>query len=96
MIVSRTELLTLWEVGWNCLFTALSPLTEQDLERTVIIRGEIHSVIEAVHRQLAHYASHVGQIVLLGRLQSGSQWQTLSIPKGKSQEYNTQMMGEKP
>jgi hypothetical protein len=77
-----------WEAGWRTLFDALAPLTADDLGRTVLIRGERHSVLEAVQRQLTHYAGHVGQIVFLAKHLAGSRWRTLSIPRGKSEEFN--------
>lgn len=85
---TRAELLALWESGWACLFGALEPLTDADLGRTVLIRGEAHSVMQAVNRQIAHYAQHVGQIVLLAKHYAGNQWQSLSVPKNKSAEFN--------
>ncbi len=88
-IKTREELLTKWEEGWKCLFNAIGSLTEDDLERTVYIRNEGHSVIDAIHRQLAHYSYHVGQIVFLGKLIKGEEWKSLSIPKGGSKDYNT-------
>lgn len=84
---TRAELMAQWEMGWECVFAALEPLTEGDLGRTVYIRGEAHSVMQAIQRQLAHYASHIGQIVFLAKHFQSSQWQSLSIPRGKSEEY---------
>lgn len=85
---SRAELLDVWERGWKCLFEALAPLTEADLQRTVYIRGEAHTVLQAINRQIGHYAYHVGQIVWIAKhLQSGS-WNSLSIPRGKSADYS--------
>ena len=77
-----------WEGGWTALFSALEPLSEKDLSRTVTIRNEPISVLQAVNRQLAHYAYHVGQIVYAAKHQAGGSWQSLSIPKGKSAEFN--------
>jgi hypothetical protein len=85
---TRAELLGLWESGWACLFSALEPLTDADLPRTVTIRGEAHSVMQAVNRQLAHYPHHVGQIVLLAKHFAGDRWQSLSIPRRHSAEFN--------
>jgi hypothetical protein len=85
---SRDAVMTLWESGWGCLFSALEPLTEADLSRRVTIRGEAHSVVQAVNRQLAHYPHHVGQIVLLAKHFAGSRWQTLSIAKNSSAAFN--------
>ncbi|MGB6132940.1 MAG: DUF1572 domain-containing protein [Acidobacteriaceae bacterium] len=85
---SRAELLALWESGWACLFSALQPLTDADLSRTVTIRGEAHSVMQAINRQMAHYPHHIGQIVLLAKHFAGESWQTLSVPRGRSAEFN--------
>jgi len=87
----ENALLQAWEQGWRCLFDALSALTEDDLLKTIYIRTEGQSVIDAIHRQLAHYGYHVGQIVYLGRLIKNESWQTLSIAKGQSEAYNQQM-----
>ncbi len=72
-----------WEDGWNCVFAALEPLTDADLGRTITIRGEAHSVMQAVNRQIAHYACHCGQIVLLAKHFQHDRWKSLSIPKNK-------------
>ncbi|MGA2206495.1 MAG: DUF1572 domain-containing protein [Terracidiphilus sp.] len=84
----RKDLLATWEDGWNRLFTALEPLTDADLGRTVTIRGEAHSVMQAINRQLAHYPHHVGQIVLLAKHFACDRWQSLSVPRNKSAEFN--------
>jgi len=88
---SKESLLKRWEIGWRCLFDALTPLMPEDLDMTVVIRGEPHSVIIAINRQLTHYAYHVGQIVLLAKHFAGARWQSLSIPRGKSGEFNPGM-----
>jgi hypothetical protein len=85
---TRAALLEMWENGWACLFTALEPLTDADLERAVTIRGEAHSVMQAVNRQLGHCSYHVGQIVFLAKHFAGDEWQTLSVPRNKSAEFN--------
>jgi uncharacterized damage-inducible protein DinB len=85
---SRAELMALWESGWACLFSALQPLTDDDLCRTVTIRGEAHSVMQAINRQMAHYPHHVGQIVLLAKHFAGERWESLSVPRGRSAEFN--------
>lgn len=90
-IKNRTELLHKWEEGWNCLFAALAPLREEDLGRTIYIRKEPHTVMEAINRQLTHYASHVGQIIFIGKMLAGSKWQSLSIPRGQSKQFNQEM-----
>lgn len=85
---SKEELLTAWSKGWDCLFNAIKPLKTEDLERIIYIRNGGHTVVEAINRQMMHYAYHVGQIVFLGKLAKGKNWQSLSIPKGKSKDYN--------
>jgi uncharacterized damage-inducible protein DinB len=85
---SRQELLQLWNEGWKLTFAALEPLSEADLLRTVNIRGEAHSVMQAVNRQIAHYAYHVGQIVLLSKHFAHDRWQSLTVPRNASSEFN--------
>lgn len=89
---TRQELLDLWERGWGYVFTALEPLSDADLARTVTIRGEAHSVMQAINRQLAHYSCHIGQIVLLAKHFQGSQWRSLTVPRGKSAEFNQKVL----
>lgn len=91
--ISRQELMVKWDAGWTCLFEALSPLRDQNLNDIVYIRNEGHSVQEAIHRQLAHYAYHVGQIVLLAKMYA-PEWKTLSIAKGASTKYNERKFGD--
>ena len=88
---TRNELMKLWEAGWYCVFTALEPLSDEDLGRSITIRGQAHSVMQAIHRQVAHYAGHVGQIVLLAKHFQKGQWRSLSIPRGKSAEVTKRM-----
>ena len=85
--LSMRDLQKRWDAGWESLFAAIRSLTESDLKREVFVRGESHTVMEALLRQLSHYAYHVGQIVYLGKMRKGSEWSSLSIPKGKSEEY---------
>ena len=85
---SKEELIDEWTKAWNCLFEALRPLNENDLEHIIYIRNQGHSVTEAINRQMMHYAYHVGQIVFLGKLMRSGDWQSLSIPKGQSKVYN--------
>ncbi|MGH9589394.1 MAG: DUF1572 family protein [Terracidiphilus sp.] len=85
---TRAALKEMWEAGWVCLFGALEPLSDADLERTVTIRGEPHSVMQAINRQVAHLSYHVGQIVLLARHFAGERWVSLSVPRNKSAEFN--------
>jgi hypothetical protein len=82
---SKESLLKRWEIGWRCLFDALTPLKTEDLGKTALIRGEPHSVIQAINRQLSHYAYHVGQIVFLAKHFAGARWQSLSVPRRKSE-----------
>lgn len=82
-----------WDAGWACLFATLDALTPADLARTVTIRGEPHTVAQAIQRQLTHYAYHVGQIVLLAKHAAGPAWTTLSIARGKSHEYDVAKVG---
>lgn len=86
-ITSKQEMIINWEKGWDTLFDALNSLENQDLLKNVTIRGERHTVLEAIERQMAHYAYHVGQIVYVGKQLKDENWKTLSIPKGKSEEY---------
>jgi len=88
---TRAELMTLWEAGWKGVFDALAPLQEADLSRTVVIRTEAHSVMQAINRQLAHYAYHVGQIVYLAKHFAGSDWKALTVPRGQSAEFNAKV-----
>jgi hypothetical protein len=86
--LTRAALLADWEDGWSRVFSALEPLTDDDLDRAVTIRGEAHSVMQAINRQVAHYAHHIGQIVLLAKHYAGDRWQTLSVPRNQSAEFN--------
>jgi hypothetical protein len=85
---TRERLLQVWSRGWAVLFEALEPLGDSDMARTITIRGEPLSVLQAVNRQLTHYAYHVGQIVYVAKHHCGSKWQSLSIPLGRSAEFN--------
>lgn len=84
----RKRLLEAWERGWQCLFDAIEPLSEADLARTVAIRGEPHSVMQAVNRQMAHYAYHCGQIVFLAKHLQSENWRSLSVPRNQSAVFN--------
>lgn len=92
---ARDELLGWWEQGWTCAFSTLDSLKPEDLLRTVYIRQEPHTVVQALNRALAHYASHIGQIVFLAKHLGTHNWRTLSVPRGKSEEYNRRMLEEK-
>lgn len=91
---TRAELLAEWEDGWQCVFNALTPLTDADLQRTVFIRSEPHSVYKAISRQVAHYAGHAYQILFLAKHLLGPNWRTLSIPRGQSEEFNRRMLAK--
>ena len=84
---SREEILRWWEQAWSHVFSALDSLTPEDVQRTVTIRHEPHTVMQALNRALAHYAQHIGQIVFLAKHLRSSRWQSLSIPRGKSEDY---------
>lgn len=88
---NKDILLKDWECGWACLFHALEELQETDLERTVTIRGEAHSVLQAINRQIAHYSYHVGQIVFLSKHLASDHWLTLSVPRNMSAEFNVKV-----
>lgn len=88
---TRSALAERWEAGWQTLFDTLASLRPEDLLATVRIRGQGHTVVEAVNRQLAHYGEHVGQIVLLAKHVAGRRWQTLSIARGQSEAFNAEM-----
>jgi hypothetical protein len=87
----RAEIMQWWEQGWACVFAALDSLTPEDVMRTVYIRNEPHTVLQAINRQLAHYAYHVGQIVFLAKHLRSTDWKTLSVPRGQSEEFNRKM-----
>ncbi|MGE7917610.1 DUF1572 family protein [Viridibacillus sp. NPDC093762] len=87
----REELIRIWEHGWQIVFNTLDDLTEQDLLKKIKIRGEEHLVMAAIERQVSHYSYHVGQIVYIGKVLKSSEWQSLSIPKGKSSQFNETM-----
>jgi len=88
---SRDKLLELWEQGWLTVFGALQSLRPGDLEKTIYIRSKPLSVMDAIHRQLTHYSYHVGQIVMLGKIVKAAKWKSLTIPKGQSTQFNSEM-----
>ena len=90
-VQSRKEMLVIWEQGWNCTFNAVKNLKDADLTQEIQIRYESHTVLDAIQRQLAHYPYHIGQIVYVGKLAIGENWKSLSIAKGKSQEFLNKM-----
>lgn len=88
---TRSALLEMWEDGWNCLLRSLESLSESDLERKIAIRGEAHSVMQAINRQVAHYGHHCGQVVLLAKHFRHDSWTSLTVPRGKSAEFNAKV-----
>ena len=84
---TRAEVAKWWEEGWSCVLGAIDALKPDDVMRTVTIRGEPHTVLQAINRQIAHYAAHIGQIVFLAKHLRSSEWKTLTIPRGKSEEF---------
>jgi uncharacterized damage-inducible protein DinB len=88
---TRAELLAVWEAGWRQVFAALEPLSEADLTRTVTIRTEPHSVMQAINRQIAHYSYHVGQIAYLSKHFASENWTSLTVPRKKSIEFNAKV-----
>ncbi|QTD43100.1 DUF1572 family protein [Sporosarcina sp. Te-1] len=92
--LSREELLSVWEKGWAVFFRALAELTEEDLLKIIRIRGQQHSALDAIERQMVHYAAHVGQIMFIGKQIKGDGWKSLSIPKGDSAAYLEKMLKE--
>jgi uncharacterized protein DUF1572 len=88
---TRADVMQWWEEGWTRVFAAIDPLQPEDVMRTVTIRGEPHTVLQAINRQIAHYAQHIGQIVFLAKHLRSKEWKTLSIPRGKSEEFNSKM-----
>jgi hypothetical protein len=93
---TKEEMLAYWEKGWQVAFAAIEPLTPDDLMRTFTIRGQEHTVVQAINRQLAHYAYHVGQIVYLAKHFKSSEWKSLSVPRNKSTEFNARMSVRSP
>jgi hypothetical protein len=91
---TRATIVARWEEGWDRFAKAISSLRPGDLEKTITIRGERHTVIEAINRQMTHYAAHVGQIVLLAKHYAGARWQTLSIPRGQSKQFDVAKSGK--
>lgn len=90
---SKLQLMEKWDEGWTCFFQALNGLSEEDLHRTVTIRGEALAVTDALNRQLSHYAYHAGQIIYIAKVLKGKNWKSLSIPPGGSRDFNDRMAG---
>ena len=93
-VTSREELMRTWNEGWTCLFHGVTALSVEDLDKVVYIRNQGHTVIEAIDRQLAHCAYHVGQIVFIGKMISGNKWTSLTIPKGASKAFNNEKFSQ--
>ena len=93
-IQNLEELRSRWEAGWSALFSAINPLENKDLERIIYIRNQGHTVVEAINRQLSHYAMHVGQIIYIGRMRKGPAWQSLSIPRGETAAFNAKKFAQ--
>ncbi len=85
--LTRAQIMEMWERGWKYVWDALEPLNDADLTRTVYIRSEPHSVMQAINRQVAHYANHIGQIIFLAKHLRSSEWKAVTIPRGKSEEF---------
>ena len=96
--LSRVELMDKWNAGWLVLFNALTPMlhTPEDLEKIIYIRNQPHTVVQAINRQVAHYAYHVGQIVQIGKMVQGNEWKNLSIPRGQSSNFNSGQFSKPP
>src|ERR1044072_6723145 len=92
---TKDDVIAYWERGWKCVFDALEPLQAEDLGKVVLIRGEEHTVVMAMNRQLMHYAYHIGQIVFLAKHYRSAQWNSLSIPRNRSAEFNQSMANKK-
>jgi hypothetical protein len=88
---TKDEILDFWERGWQCVFNALEPLKAEDLLRKVMIRGEAHTVLQAINRQLMHYPNHIGQIIFLAKHFRSTEWKSLSIPRNRSAEFTTEL-----
>ena len=90
---TKAEMTAAWEKGWKCLFEALHSINQENFETQIQIRGEAHTIPEAINRQLAHYPNHVGQILYIGKMIKGEKWISPSIPKGDSEAFNKKMFG---
>lgn len=88
---TKEDVLNYWERGWQCVFDAIDPLQPSDFEKTVTIRGEVHTIAQALNRQLMHYSYHIGQIVFLAKHFRSEEWKSLSIPRNRSAEFNAQL-----
>lgn len=93
-ITTKSEMIEKWEAGWKCLFDALNALNESDLDKIIYIRNEGHTVTDAINRQLAHYPYHIGQIVYIAKMIRDESWNSLSIPRNQSKEFNAEKFGQ--
>ena len=91
---TKDDVIAYWERGWKCVLDALEPLQPEDFEKTVMIRGEKHTIVQAINRQLMHYAYHVGQIVFLAKHFRSVEWKSLSVPRNRSTEFNAYMSSQ--
>ena len=91
---TKDDVIDYWERGWACVFAAIEPLKPEDFEETVTIRGEKHTIVMAINRQMTHYAYHIGQIVFLAKHFRSTQWNSLSIPRNKSADFNAKMQSQ--
>lgn len=91
---TQADMMDRWEKGWHCVFDAIEPLKTEDFDRIVQIRGEDHSIVQAINRQLTHYSSHIGQIIFLAKHLRSTSWKTLSIPRNKSAEFNAHLQSK--
>ncbi len=94
VIKTKQELLDGWEKGWSCVFNAIKPLKDTQVEDLIVIRNQQHTITEAINRQLCHYAYHIGQLVFLAKVIKKEDWTSLSIPKGKSKDYNKEKFSQ--
>lgn len=94
VINHRDELIKKWEEGWDCLFSALNTIDENNFEAKIYIRNQEHTMVDAINRQMMHYAYHVGQMVYLGKIIKGKNWKSLSIPKGESKSFNAKKFAQ--
>ena len=91
---TKDEVIAYWERGWQCVFDALAPLHPEDCEKTITIRGEPHTIVQALNRQLMHYAYHIGQIVFLAKHFRSAEWNSLSIPRNRSAQFNAYLVAQ--
>ena len=94
LLMNKTEMMNYWNKGWECLLTTLEQLSEKDLEKIIYIRNDGHTVVEAINRQLAHYPYHIGQMVFIAKMLKNEAWNTLSIARNKSGDYNNRKFSQ--